>query len=334
MIEGQNLSARESSIRKIAAFATLLVGFCVLAIKFWAYHLTHSMAVYSDAAESIVNVITAVTGIAVIAFASQPVDEDHPYGHGKIEYVSAAFEGGLITFAAIIVIADAIHAQLHSQHLYSLITGLWLVGFTIIFNSAMGLILLVVGKRYPSPALHASGMHLLTDCGTTAGAIIGIALVKWTGLEWVDRVVAAILGLWMAYIGLQLVRKSASGLLDAEDKKLLEQLAQAFEKFSGDGIIQIHHARIIRSGWFHHIDAHVVVPEFWTIAQSHTRLDQFEAAVFSAYEYGGDANFHLDPCKRKYCASCDYPDCPVRVEKFVKKFPVVLEHLRATDEPL
>ena len=333
-MKSDSLSKRNSQVRILSAFATLVAALLFTTLKFWAFHRTGSMAIYSDMLESFVNIVTASVGIAVIGFASQPVDEDHPYGHGKIEYVSAAFEGGLISFAGILAITDAVQAQFHHSAIKNLSSGLWIIGACAALTLIAGLLLKVVGKTYSSPVLEASGVHLLADFSTTIGAMVSIALVKWTGIAWLDRVIAIIIGLMMLYAGARLVRQSASGLLDAEDKKLLERLAEVFEKFSGDGIIQIHHARIIRAGWFHHIDAHVVVPEFWSINQAHARLNQFEAAVFGTYEYEGEANFHLDPCQRKYCSVCDYPECPVRRENFVRRLPVVLEHLRSKDEPV
>ncbi len=334
MTDNSALSNRTSRIRSIAAYASLLISIVVLFLKIWAFHKTGSQAIYSDAVESIVNIITAIVAIGVIVYASKPVDKDHPYGHGKIEYVSAAFEGGLISFAAILVIFDAVKAQFHHEQLSQLSAGLWLLVACALINWGAGYFLKFMGKKHASPALESSGVHLLTDFGTTVGALVGVALVKSTGLNWIDRAVAVLLGLWMGSVGLKLVRQSASGLLDAEDLKLLERLAVLFQKFASNGIIQIHHARIIRSGWYHHIDAHVVVPEFWSINEAHARLEQFEASVFEAYGYRGEANFHLDPCKRKYCAGCDFPDCPVRREKFVRRMPVVLEHLRSKEEPV
>jgi cation diffusion facilitator family transporter len=334
MIAGTDLSKRELQVRLRTSIATLAVGAGVLALKFLAFHETHSQAIYSDALESIVNVVTALVGMFVISYASQPVDEDHPYGHGKIEYFSAAFEGGLIMFAAILIFIEAIKAQIHHEPLENLQVGLWIIAVCAIVNLAAAGALRIIGKKFASPTLSATAVHLMTDVVTTIGAIIGIALVRMTGLAWIDRAVSVVLGGWMAYSGVQLVRRSVAGLLDAEDASLLERLAEIFQKFAGDGIIQIHHTRVIRSGWFHHIDAHVVVPEFWSIEQAHERLNTFEDSVIHAYEFGGEANFHLDPCHRKYCTMCDYPNCPVRQFQFIKRMPVVIEHLRSKVEPI
>ena len=333
MIKSTQISEREVRARMWAAGATLIVSVFVLSLKFWAFNITRSQAIYSDALESIVNVVTAIVGLVVVYYASIPADEDHPYGHGKIEYFSAVFEGGLITFASIFIFYEAGKAQLEHSTLHSLTSGLELISLAGLTNLVMGFFLRRVGEEYASSALQSAGTHLFVDFWTTLGAIGGVALVKYTGLIWIDRVVALILGAYMLRSGIGLVYQSSLGLLDAEDIKILESLAKIFERYAGDGIIQIHHTKVIRSGWFHHIDAHLVVPEFWSVEKAHVRLDVFEEQVINAYQYGGEANFHLDPCKRKYCAVCDYNNCPVRVKPFESRMPVILEHLRSKTEP-
>ncbi len=334
MIESSELSPGELRTRLSVAALTFVVGIVILGVKFWAFHITHSQAIYSDALESIVNVVTAVVGFAVIYYSSQSPDEDHPYGHGKVEYFSSAFEGGLIFFAAIFIFAEAVKAQLHNETLTNIDRGAFMIALCGLGNLLFGLFLKSVGKRTASPALQAAGVHLLIDFWTTSAAIVGIILVKYTGIQWLDRAVAVLLGIHMSFSGLKLVKKSATELMDAENPELLGQLAKIFEAHAGDGIIQIHHTKVIRSGWFHHIDGHAVVPEFWKVEQAHDRLDVFEHQVIKAYPYGGEVNFHLDPCKRKYCSVCDFKDCPVRAKPFEARMPVVLEHLRSKVEPV
>jgi divalent metal cation (Fe/Co/Zn/Cd) transporter len=150
---------------------------------------------------------------------------------------------------------------------------------------------------------------------------------------WLDVVIAFAAGGYLAWTGVKLIRESASGLMDEGDISLLNDLARVFEKHVTEGIIQIHNARIIRSGWFHHIDAHVVVPEFWSVEEAHQKIDQFEHAFVKDYNFEAEANFHLDPCKRKYCTVCDYPNCPVRQAAFIERMRVRLDDLRSPVEP-
>lgn len=333
MIKSHSISQSESRIRAVTSVVTFIVGIVVLLVKFWAFNVSHSQSIYSDALESIVNVLTAVVGILVVYYASKPADDDHPYGHGKAEYFSSVFEGGLITFAAVIVFVEVIKAHVNQEPLRDLSTGSLLLVIAGVINLVWGLLLKKIGHKYASPTLESAGVHLILDFWTTAGALIGVLLVTFTKVEWIDRLVAVLLGSYMAFSGLNLMRLSMAGLLDAEDLKILQRLADLFEKHAGAGIIQIHHAKVIRSGWFHHIDAHVVVPEFWTIDKAHDVLDVFEEKVINEYEFGGEANFHLDPCKRKYCTVCDYKECQVRTEPFQARIPVVIEHLRSKTEP-
>lgn len=333
MNSNYQLTSADSRSRIKVSIITLLIGILVLGFKFYAFQITQSKAIYSDAMESIVNVLTAAMGIYVIYFSSQPVDDDHPYGHGKAEYLSAAFEGGLITFASLVVIVSAVRAIKIGASLYELETGMVFIIIAGLVNLLFGIFLKKFGRKNNSLALVASGTHLITDFWTTLGALVGILLVKITGLVILDSVVALLLGFHMAATGLSLVTRSASGLLDSEDPSILLQLAKIFENHAKNGIIQIHHTKVIRSGWFHHIDAHVVVPEFWTVDVAHHHLEIFEKAVIKEYAFSGEANFHLDPCQKNYCSVCDLKDCPVRVKAFERRMPVKLEHLRSKNEP-
>lgn len=207
------------------------------------------------------------------------------------------------------------------------------LGVAGLVNLALGVTVLLVGKKNKSVALEASGKHLMSDFWTSVGVIGGLGLVEWTGLRWIDSVTAILAGMLLVWQGFKLVRKSVGGLLDEEDLEVLNELEEIFTRLATNGIIQIHHVKVIRSGAFHHIDAHLVIPEFWDITQAHQRTTKFERQVISNYPYGGEMNFHLDPCRRAYCQVCDLSDCPVRQEKFRDRMPVKLEHLRSRVEP-
>jgi cation diffusion facilitator family transporter len=333
MIQGRQISDRAIQMRLFASIVSLLIGIIILAIKSYAYQITGSQTIYTDAMESIVNVVTAIMGLIVVYYGSKPADTDHPYGHGKVEYFSAAFEGGLITFAGILVIVEAVKSYKAPEVLRDLDFGLLLIFATGIMNLLLGVGLKYVGRKYASPSLIASGTHVMTDFFTSAAAIVGLLIVIWTQVKTLDIFIAAALGIHMIFAGGRLVRNSISGLMDAEDLELLRSLVPHLNNNAGRGIIQIHHARIIRAGWFHHIDAHVVVPEFWSIQVAHERLDEFEKKVINEYEFGGEANFHLDPCRRNYCAQCDLVNCEIRKEAFVQRNPVLIEELRSKAEP-
>lgn len=332
-LESYEADVTHDSRRSQAAVISLLVSVVLLAIKFWAYFITHSQAIFSDAMESIVNVIAAILALLIVRFAAQPADRDHPYGHGKAEFFSQAFEGGLIAFAAILIASEAVQALYRGEVLSRLDAGLYLVAVAGSINLALGLFLKHRGRKYRSVALVASGEHILSDVVTTAGVLVGLALVWITGWTWLDPLAALLVGIHLLWVGFRLVRHSFVNLMDAEDEVLLKHLQEVFTSERDDGIIHIHHLRIMRSGRYHHIDAHVVVPEFWDVGRAHEGTQGFESRVINRYHYEGEIHFHVDPCRQAYCRYCSQSSCPVRREDFRETRPLKLEELLDPEEP-
>lgn len=314
-------SSISDKARGRAAWISLLASVVIFSMKVGAYYLTHSTAVLSDALESTVNVVAAFAALIILRIAAQPADEDHPYGHGKLEYFSAAFEGGLIFFAALMIVREAIDSLFQGKTSFQLESGILVVGVAAIFNLILGLYLKRVGKKENSEALKASGAHVISDVWTTVGVIVGIGLVMLTGLQWIDPVVAIAVALNLAYEGYKIVRKSGGSLIDEMDMGVLTDLAECLQRNRTAGIIDIHHLRMIRSGRFHHVDAHLVIPEYWDISQAHGTCHEFESQVVSEYSFDGEIAFHLDPCKRTYCTSCKMMECPIRVKEFINQKP-------------
>ncbi len=319
--------------RKTAAILSLIVSSFLLAIKFAAFKMTHSQAILSDALESIVNVLAASMALFVIVWASKPADEDHPYGHGKAEFFSAAFEGGLITFAGFMILFQSFQALFDGVQLHRLDEGLFLIFLAAVINLVLGKYLLSSGKKLQSAALTASAHHVLSDVWTSVGVIAGLVLVYFTGYQILDPIIALIVGIQLSMMGIRLVKKSASGLLDEEDGEVIEKLSKLFTQYAVPGIIRVHYTRVIRSGERHHIDAHVVVPEFWNVEKAHYETDQFEVNVMGAFGASGEIMFHTDPCRRAYCKVCDYKDCKVRKRPFEERIPFSPDELRSTEEP-
>lgn len=301
--------------------------------KFWAYNLTKSEAVLSDALESIVNVVTAALAIVVVIVSAKPADKDHPYGHGKAEYLSAAFEGGLIAFAALAIIFEAVKALLYPEELRNLGAGALLVAGAGLVNFLLGAFLVRVGKRHGSFALEASGKHVMSDFITSAGVLGGLALVWLTGYTWIDPICAILVACLLAFTGYKLVRESLGGLLDEENDEIIRAILRLIGKDRPAGIIQIHHLRVMRSGHYHHIDAHAVVPEYWDVREAHSYTDAFEEALMKQYPYDGELHLHLDPCRRAYCRYCDVTECPIRREPFERKRSIDFEELTSPQEP-
>ncbi len=328
---------RARKLRLTGGLSSLAFGLLVMAMKFYAYHLTNSMALLSDALESVVNVAAAGFALWAIRAAENPPDDEHPYGHGKIEFVTAVFEGGLISFAALMIAYEAVLALLHGPIIPDLSRGLWVVIAAGSINGLLGMALLKIGRRTQSMALEADGKHVLTDFGTTVGIVACLGVVKWTGMAWLDPAIALLMACMLAFTGIPLVRTAINGLIDAADPKLLERLLGSLERNRKPGLIRMHHVRAMRNGRRIHVDGHLVVPEFWSVEDSHDVVDAYQDAVVKELFLEGEIEFHIDPCRRVYCRSCELTECPIRGEPFVHRPPLNLLEIRSpidiTDRP-
>jgi cation diffusion facilitator family transporter len=323
----------EARARLRAVVISLVVSVVLLAAKYQAYLLTGSTAILSDALESIVNVVAAVFGLGGIVFAGRPADRNHPYGHGKVEFFSAAFEGGLIAFAAVLIVYEVVLALLHGVEVRALDTGVAVVLGAGVVNLLLGWYLIRTGRKYESLTLVADGRHVLADFYTSAGIVVGLLLVRFTGLAWLDPLVAGVVALNLLWTGYRLVRLAAGGLLDEEDPALLDRLLGVLQPHLGQGVIRIHHLRAIRAGRFHHVDAHLVVPEFWSVERSHEMAEDLGERVVKDLGVEGEMTLHTDPCHRIYCRMCDLDECPVRREPFSGRPPLTLDEAVQPDMP-
>jgi len=325
--------AEDARIRLRAGLISLVVSLLLLAAKYQAYRMTLSTAVLSDALESIVNVVAAVFALGGLLFAGRPADRNHPYGHGKIEFFSAAFEGGLIAFASVVIVYEVVRILLAGVEVRQLSTGILIVFATGIVNLVLGWYLIHTGRRYQSLTLVADGKHVIADFWTSAGVVVGLLLVHVTSLPWLDPLVALLVALSLLWTGYKLVRHAAGGLLDEEDPVLLSRVLDALQAYVGHGVIRVHHLRAIRAGRFHHVEAHLVVPEFWSVERAHDISEDVAARVIADLGVEGEMVFHTDPCHRTYCAVCDLEDCAIRREPFLKVTPLTLEEAVQPDMP-
>lgn len=321
-----------------AILVSLVGGTAILSLKAAAYYLTGSMALQSDALESIVNVVAAGFGLGAVIFAGQPADKDHPYGHGKMEYFAAAFEGGLISLAALVIFYESTLALLRGVELRSLGLGLALNLGAGALNGLLGWYLLRAGRRLKSKTLEADGLHVLSDFYTTGGIFIGLMLVQFTGWSWLDPVIAIGVAFLLAKTGFGLVRESAAALLDEEDSGTIGVIVGAMDRLlekgvDETGVITVHGLRAIRSGRYTHVDIHLVVPEYAPVAEAHDKTERFEKKLIAASGLEGELHVHLDPCRRKYCARCTDSRCPIRVEPLKAPVPLTAEEA-VTAEPI
>lgn len=317
-------------LRWRAGAISLVVAVLLLVVKFEAWRRTGSAAVLSDALESIVNVLAAGFSLAGLWFAGLPADRNHPYGHGKIEFFAAAFEGGLIAFAALLILWESGRVLLHGGELRELDTGILLVAGAGAGNGLLGVFLLRTGRKHGSLTLIADGQHVLSDFWTSVGLVVGLVLVRLTGLVWIDPLVAMCVAVVLLVTGAKLVRMAAGGLLDEEDPELVQRVVALLERQFGNGVIRVHHLRAIRAGRVPHISAHLVVPEFFTVERAHDLAERVAARVQK--ELGeGEMVFHTDPCHRSYCAMCDVETCSVRQQPFTGRQALTVEEAVTPD---
>ena len=321
-----------NSLRYLPGLIYFVVSFGLLLVKFLAYKLTSSEAVFSDAMESIVNVIAAGLSFYILYKNSKP-NPDFPYGAGKLEHISSTTEGALLAFAAFAIVLETLPNFMNQQPVLELNLGIIIIAITGVVNLVLGLFLKYQAKKLNSVALHMSGTHVLSDVLTTVGVIGGLFLVKWTGFYFIDSLVALMLAAFIAYLSFKHIRSSLSEVLDKEDLKLLKKLASIFNSINQEGFIQIHQVKVIRSGDFHHIDAHFVIPEFWNVKKIHEEINILENKIHKLYGKKVELGVHLDPCRRAYCKHCDVLSCEIREESFVRKLPASLEQMRSPIEP-
>jgi cation diffusion facilitator family transporter len=322
------MKTNSARIRLTAMLASLIGGMIILAIKIYAAHLSDSAALRSDAMEGTVNVLASAFGLGSLFFAEKPADEDHPYGHGKIEYFASAFEGGLISLAGFLILLDTTTRFFHPHPIQQLGLGLQINALAGIANGLLGFGIYWAGKKHHSEILKADGIHLLTDLVTTIVLLLGLGIVLLTGWMWLDAVLALAVSGFLFMTGFKLVKKSADALLDAEDPALLNRIVTILNQMRSqkkfDQIITVHDLKAQQFGRDHHIDLHIVVPEFLPIHEAHDLGDQLALKLHQDLPTTSAdlIHTHLDPCERKYCKICPENPCPVRVQPFtaVKKF--------------
>ena len=294
-----------------AALLALVVGVALTAVKFTAYFLTGSAAVFSDAMEGIVNIAAAGFALYSIVLAHQPADENHPYGHGKVEFFSAGFEGGMILVAAVVASAKAADDLLRGTQLATarLDLGLLLMAATLPVNAIVGIYLVRTGRRRSSLTLIADGHHLMTDAITSVVALAALAVVRFTGWRYADPIAAFLVSFYIARTGVRLLRQSVAGLMDrqdAADETLLRGILDAHLGPSGKEpqICGYHKLRHRHSGRYHWVDFHITVPPDWNVDRGHRVASAIEHEIELALGEG-NATAHVEPCSADACPACE-----------------------------
>jgi cation diffusion facilitator family transporter len=288
-------------------------------VKFIAWLLTGSNAIFTDALESLVNVAAGSFALYSLYLAAKPKDEDHPYGHGKIEFLSATVEGSLIAAAGIAILIKSIYSYIYPEPIEKLNTGILLSVFTGGVNFAMGFYAVWRGKKTNSATLRAGGKHLLSDAWSTVGLIIGLLLLLITGLQWIDTTIALLFGLYILYTGIKIVRESVAGIMDEADPILIGELVNLLNDNRKYNWIDIHNLRIIKYGASIHIDCHVTLPYYYSVDEAHDETENIHRLIQDKYGDDVEIFVHVDPCLPTSCHICEISDCPVRKHAFEAK---------------
>nr|MBA3709468.1 cation transporter [Planctomycetota bacterium] len=292
------VSERFQRHRRRAAMTSLLVGFGMLGLKMTAYIATGSAAILTDALESVVHVAATAFMFFCFRLAAQPPDANHPYGHGKAEFLSVGFEGGMILLAALAIVWAAIRALVIGNPISDITIGFWLIAGAAVINLLLGTYLLRVGRRTSSTILVGDAYHVLSDVWTSLGVMIGVGLMWMVEDErtrlLIDSGVAIALALFIVYTASKLIREAVGGLLDEVDNKLLQRVVNAINEIRDPNWIDVHNLRLRSSGDLAHIDFHLTVPGDWTIAQGHGAEERLEKHILDRLGTRGSVMIHLD----------------------------------------
>lgn len=305
----------------------LLIGFVVMCLKFFAYYLTHSDAILTDAVESIVNVLAGSFALYSLYYAAKPKDEDHPYGHGKIEFLSSGVEGGMIFLAGLVMAAKGVLGFFHPHALSNLDIGLGISILSGLINFLLAKQLLKKGKELHSSTLVADGKHLLTDTWTSVGLVIGLIIIYFTQLLWLDYVITIGLGIVITYTGFQLIRESVFNLLDKADYVKMAQLINTLNINRKESWIDIHNLRALKYGAVVHVDCHMTLPWYYSLEDAHKEVDALGKLAASEMNYEIEFFIHADPCLPKSCSICQMHSCEVRQHPFTKKLEWTMENV-------
>lgn len=304
-----------------------IFGIALFVGKLLAWKLTLSVAVLSDAFESIINIFAAFLGWYSLYLSALPKDTNHPYGHGKVEFVASAIESILIAIAGVYIAFEALHSLIHEHQPHKLDIGLLILSLTAIINYALGALAIHKGESSNSLVLVSSGKHLQADTLTTAGILVGLLLLYITKIWWIDGLVAFIVSLWLLVTGYRILRTAIAGIMDEADFALIAKLAQILQNNRAHNWIDLHNLRIIKYGNILHIDCHLTVPWYFNVHEAHLEIDNLANLIRDNFGESVEFFVHTDGCLNFSCPICIKTNCLHRKHKFEKTIDWTLENL-------
>lgn len=312
----------------------VVVSVGLFLLKIIAWYMTSSVAILTDALESIVNVIAGFIGLYSITISAKPKDKEHPYGHGKVEFISSAFEGMLISIAGLVIIYEAIDNLRHPHVLKQLDYGLILVAITAGINYVVGEVCVRKGRKENSPILVASGSHLKSDTYSTLGLLIGIGLLIITGYAWIDSVAALLFAVIILVTGYKIIRKAISGMMDEADIDIIRQIVDVVNEHRQEQWVDIHNMRVIDYAGYYHIDCHLTVPYYLNIHEGHRVLDTLTGILGRHFDERVEFFIHLDGCLETQCSICRLTQCPQRKDAFKQQITWSMENIQSNEKHL
>lgn len=324
--------AQSDRIKLIVQRWVLFISVILFIAKIAAYFMTYSVGILSDAMESTINVFTGVMTYFSLKYAQKPRDADHPYGHGKIELITASVEGFLIAIAGFYIIFEAVFRFFQPAEIKNIGSGLLFVFLSGIINFLLAMYSIRAGKKHHSTALVAGGQHLMTDTYTSAGLLTGLVLVFWTGLTWIDSVVAIFFGLLIWKGAFDILKHTSMGLMDKVDISLLDGLVKSLSLKKKPGWIYIHKLTVLHFGNVIHVDMHLTLPYYFTLQHSIEEVKEVKACVKNHFKKEQiDISVQTEPCHPGLCHRCPV-ECNHR--SFPLKQPMLwdVEELTASNQ--
>lgn len=289
--------------------------------------MTHALSVLSDTLESVVNIIATLVGSYSMYIASKPKDKDHPYGHGKAEFISSAFQGSLIIGVGCLILYQSIQSYFNPGTLHNLGNGFWLLIIIATINITTALFVMHMGKKNNSSTLKTSGKLFLIDFFTTFSVAAGLLILIVTGIQKVDAIIAALLGVWVLYDGYKILRTSLAGIMDEADMALLENVIEELDANRNNNWIDLHNLRVIKYGPLLHIDCHLTMPWYLNVHEAHRVMDQFTDLIKSKFGDSVEFFIHIDGCMPFSCAICTLDQCEKRQTPFKQKLKWTMENV-------
>lgn len=305
----------------------VLISTLILIGKFTAYWLTNSVGVLTDAMESIVNVAAGAIGLYSLRWSAKPKDKGHPFGHGKMEQVSASIEGILITFAGGLIVYEGICHLFSPATIQKLDVGIYIVAVSGLLNYLMGWYSVRIGKKYNSMALIAGGKHLQSDTYSTIGLVAGLLVLYFTKIAWIDSLLAFLFGGIIIFTGISILRKTIANLLDKADEALLAELAEVLNQHRMPAWIDIHNTKVIKYGHCLYMDCDLTLPWFYTIEEGHREAAYLKQILEDKYPHRILLTVHLDPCnifEHSRCDVCACKECKDRKAKLREREKITL----------